>query len=352
MINRKWVIDDMELLSLLSEADQWLGRLDTFSNFVPNIDLFIQMHITKEATYSSKIEGTRTIVDDMVLEEEDMPIAKRDDWQEVQNYITAMNAGMGLFENLPFSSRIITEIRKILLQGVRGKNKQPGEYRTSQNWIGGANIKQASFIPPVYHSVPNFMSDLEKFIHNDSIHIPELIRIGIVHYQFETIHPFLDGNGRTGRIMIPLYLISKGIIKKPILYLSHFLESNRSKYYQSLTDVRTKNSIQFWLKFFLQGIVESARDGVETFEKILNLHEKTRNKTLTRKDTAKLQIITDQLYIKPMITAQKVIEITGVSRPTAYRLIETLVELDILIEKEIRQRRKTYYFEEYLQLFR
>jgi Fic family protein len=211
-INRQLLIDNMEVLSLLSQADRELGRLDMYSKYIPNIELFISMHVLKEATQSSRIEGTQTNLDEALLDREDLPPEKRDDWQEVQNYIKAMEWAINELKNLPFSSRLIKGTHRVLLQGVRGEKKQPGQFRKSQNWIGGATINDAIFIPPVYTSVPDLMSDIEKFVYNEKIFVPELLKIGLIHYQFETIHPFLDGNGRVGRLIIPLYLVSKGIL--------------------------------------------------------------------------------------------------------------------------------------------
>lgn len=226
-INRQLQITNMEILQLLSQADRELGRLDMYSKYIPNIELFISMHVLKEATQSSKIEGTQTNMDEALLEKEDLPLDKRDDWDEVQNYIKAMEWAIEHLDKLPFSSRLIRETHRVLMQGVRGEKKQPGAFRISQNWIGGATINDAVFIPPVHSTVPELMSDIEKFIHNEELHIPELLKIGLAHYQFETIHPFLDGNGRVGRLIIPLYLVSKGILQKPVLYLSDFFERNR-----------------------------------------------------------------------------------------------------------------------------
>ena len=237
IINRAWKIGDMEVLNLLSQADRQLGRLDMYSEYVPNINIFISMHVLKEATQSSKIEGTKTNIKEALLSEEDISEERRDDWQEVQNYIAALNNAIAELENLPFSSRLIKHTHKILLSGVRGKHKLPGEFRRSQNWIGGASIADATFIPPTHSSVNGYMGDLEKFAHNREFFFPELLKIALIHYQFETIHPFLDGNGRVGRLMITLYLVEKGILKQPILYLSDFFERNRTLYYDNLMRV-------------------------------------------------------------------------------------------------------------------
>ena len=220
-IFRDWLFDDMSMLNLLSKADRSLGRLDMYSEYV-DIEHFIKMHIAKEATQSSKIEGTQTNIEDVFLSKEDVTSEKRNDWEEVQNYISAMNEAVLLLHSLPFSSRLIRQTHKILLQGVRGAGKLPGEYRSSQNWIGGASINDATFVPPNQDSLSALMSDLEKFANDEMLNIPDLIKIAIIHYQFETIHPFLDGNGRVGRLLITLYLVDKGILKKPILYLSDY----------------------------------------------------------------------------------------------------------------------------------
>ena len=280
-INRPWKIDDMELLNLLSQADRQLGRLDMYSEYIPNIDLFISMHVLKEATQSSKIEGTKTNIEEALLSREDVSEEKRDDWEEVQNYISALNKAVAALEKLPFSSRLIRQTHEILLSGVRGKNKLPGEFRSSQNWIGGATITDATFVPPVHTSINEYMSDLEKFVHQEEFFFPDLLKIALVHYQFETIHPFLDGNGRVGRLMITLYLVEKKILKKPILYLSDFFERNRGLYYDNLMRVREKNDIKQWFKFFLVGVIETAKDSITTFDRTLKLQQDIENRVQT-----------------------------------------------------------------------
>ncbi len=353
LINRQWDIDSMEVLKLLSQADRELGRLDMYSNYIPNIDLFISMHVLKEATQSSKIEGTQTNMEEALLDKEDIPIDKRDDWEEVQNYIKAMETAILALEKLPFSSRLIRETHKVLLQGVRGENKQPGDFRKSQNWIGGATINDALFIPPVHTSVPELMSDIEKFIHNEEIFFPELLKIALVHYQFETIHPFLDGNGRVGRLLIPLYLVNTGILKKPILYLSDFMENHRRLYYENLMNVREKNDINQWFKFFLVGIIETAKKGISTFDNILQLQKQNDLKIQSiGSRAANAQKITNYLYQKPVINAEKVSKISGLSMPSAYKLIETMEKINILKEVTGGQRGRMYVFEDYLKLFR
>ncbi len=352
-INRQLQVDNMEILQLLSQADREMGRLDMFSKYIPDIRLFIRMHVLKEATQSSKIEGTQTNMDEALLEKEDLPLDKRNDWEEVQNYIKAMEWAMESLDKMPFSSRLIRETHRVLLQGVRGEKKRPGEFRVSQNWIGGATIKDAVFIPPVHSSVPDLMSDIEKFIHNEELHIPELLKIGLVHYQFETIHPFLDGNGRVGRLLIPLYLVSKGILQSPILYLSDFFEKHRQLYYDNLTIVREKNDLGQWYKFFLVGVIETAKNGISTFDKILQLQKKI-DADLQKLGSRALKAkkVIDYLYKKPLITAHKVSEIASISMPSSYKLISDLEKLQILQEKTGGQRSRVYGFEDYIEIFK
>ncbi len=353
LINRQLQIENMEILQLLSKADRELGRLDMYSKYIPNIDLFISMHVIKEATQSSKIEGTQTNIDDALLEKEDLPQDRRDDWEEVQNYIKAMEWAVYQLDKLPFSSRLIRESHRVLLQGVRGEKKQPGKFRTSQNWIGGATINDAVFIPPAHNSVPELMSDIEKFIHNEEIHIPELLQIGLVHYQFETIHPFLDGNGRVGRLIIPLYLVSKGILQKPVLYLSDFFEKNRKLYFDNLTRVRENNDLEQWFKFFLVGVIETAKNGIKTFDGIMQLQKRTDIKIQSfGSRTSKAKKVIDYLYKRPIITADKVSEVASVSMPSSYKLISDLEKVNVLKEMTGGQRSRMYVFDSYIKLFK
>lgn len=352
-INKEWTIDNMELIKLLSQADRQIGRLDMYSEYIPNIDLFISMHVVKEATQSSKIEGTKTNIEEALFDKDDISEEKRNDWEEVQNYIFALESAMKNLEKLPFSSRLIKQTHKILLQGVRGKNKLPGEFRRSQNWIGGATISDAIFIPPVHISINDYMSDLEKFVHTNDYYFPDLLKVAFVHYQFETIHPFLDGNGRVGRLMITLFLVEKGILKKPVLYLSDFFEKNRTLYYDNLMRAREKNDILQWFKFFLVGIIETAKQSIETFDSILKLQKEVDEKLQTLGSrTSNAQLIMKYLYQHPIIGTQKVKEITNLSLPSVYRLIEKLESLKILEEVTGNKRSKLYLFKDYITLFR
>lgn len=351
LINRDWVINDMKLIQLLSLADRQLGRLDMYSEYV-NVDLFTQMHIAKEATQSSKIEGTQTNMEEVFLKKEDVSSEKRDDWEEVQNYIQAMNHAVHLLQKLPFSSRLIKQTHKILLQGVRGNHKLPGEYRISQNWIGGASINDAVFIPPIHNTVNDLISDIEKFANDLENPMPDLLKIALIHYQFETIHPFLDGNGRVGRLLITLYLVNKGILKRPILYLSDFFEQHRSLYYDNLMRVRTHNDINQWFKFFLTGIIETSKKGVETFNSIMHLSKSTEEKiTKLGARSSDAHKIVNYLYSNPVIDAQKVGEIIEKNPQSAYQLINKLENLKILKEITGSQRNRLYIFDDYLEIF-
>ncbi len=265
----------------------------------------------------------------------------------------AMNEAVLQLHTLPFSSRLIKNTHKILLQGVRGEHKMPGEFRTSQNWIGGASINDAVFVPPVHHSLPELMSDIEKFA-NDELHpLPDLLKIALIHYQFETIHPFLDGNGRVGRLMITLYLVNKGILKRPILYLSDFFERNRMLYYDNLMRVRTHNDISQWFRFFLTGVIETAQNGVATFDSIMQLQKdidaKLKNIGSRSGDAYK---IVEYLYSHPIIDAQRVSVITGKSLRPAYSMLKILEKLEIVKEITGGQRGKLYMFMDYVALFK
>ena len=353
IINRKWALENIEIINLLSKADRQLGRLDMYSEYIPNIDLFISMHVLKEATQSSKIEGTKTNIEEALKNKSDISEEKRDDWEEVQNYIEALNTAINELDKLPFSSRLIKQTHKTLLQGVRGKHKIPGEFRTSQNWIGGASISDAVFVPPINTEVNKLMGDLEKFAHNEEIQFPDLLKIALIHYQFETIHPFLDGNGRVGRLIITLYLVEKGILKKPILYLSDFFERNRNLYYTNLMKVREQNDIEQWFKFFLVGVIETAKSSIDTFDKILKLQKEVDEKLQklgSRTNNARTVI--SYLYQRPLIDANKVKDITNISMPSAYKLITELENVNILEEITGGQRGKQYWFTDYINIFK
>ncbi len=353
-INHSWLVNDAKINNLLSNADRKLGELNAFSMLIPDVDFFIKMHITKEATTSSRIEGTQTSMEEALQSEAYINPEKIDDWHEVHNYIKAMNFAIAQLDKLPVSNRLLKQTHKKLLQGVRGRHKLPGEFRTSQNWIGGASLKDAAFIPPHHDEVPDLMSDLEKFINNDDLHVPPLIRIALAHYQFETIHPFLDGNGRLGRLLISLYLVSNKIISKPALYLSDFFERNRRFYYENLTGVRTKNNVAKWLSFFLVGVVETAQNSIETFNAIIKLRQVVEEKkiiTLGKRVPLALALIR-YLYSKPIIDANEVAIALKVNISTAHRLIQDFENLKILVEQTGYKRNRVFVFEAYIKLFK
>jgi len=351
-VNQVWTWDDPRINALLEQATRALAELNAFSLIVPDIDLFIAMHIVKEAQSSSKIEGTQTGMDEVLMSEEKILPEKRDDWYEVHNYIAAMNEAVNALQHLPLSSRLLKQTHARLMQGVRGEHKQPGEYRSSQNWIGGSNLIDAAFIPPHHDSVPDLMSDLEAFWHNQEIAVPHLIRVAISHYQFETIHPFLDGNGRIGRLLIPLYLINHGVLNKPSLYLSDFFERNRASYYDALMRVRTSNDLGQWLRFFLSGVAQTAAKGCEVFQQILALRTRVEHSILGLGKRAPLaQQALNHLYRQPIVDANELGNALHISKPTVNRLIKSLIEKDILKEMTGQMRYRAYVFEAYLRIF-
>ncbi len=352
-INDSWVWEDQKINSLLEKAAIKLGELNSFSKLVPNIDLFIKLLVTKEAVVSSRIEGTKTQIDEAFLDEEDIFPERRNDWREVNNYIKALNQAVNDLETFPISSRLIKKTHQILLEGVRGEHKQPGEFRTSQNWIGGNSLDDAIFIPPHPTYVNELMGDLENFLYNENINLPDLIKIGIAHYQFETIHPFLDGNGRIGRLLITLFFIERKILNKPLLYLSAFFEKDKSLYYDNLTFVRTRNDLKQWLKYFLVGIAETAETAIQTLSNILDLKSRLETTINTNfgKRARNAMILLNYLFQKPVINVNKLKEITFSTYKTANDLITEFVNTGILKEMTGQQRNRMFIFDEYLNLF-
>ena len=351
-LNRKieWQTD--EVLELLSEANRMIGELNAYASLVPDVNFFIEMHKIKEATTSSKIEGTQTNIDEAVLSEKEISPERRDDWEEVRNYIDALNNSIEQLKELPLSIRLLKQSHRILLSGVRGENKLPGEVRKSQNWIGGADIKSASFVPPHNNDVPDLLSDLEKFWHTDKP-LPHLIKIAISHYQFETIHPFLDGNGRIGRLLIILQLIDSSILEKPVLYLSDFFEKNRAQYYDSLERVRTSNSLDQWLRFFLTGIIQTSIKSKDTFIQIGILRKGYDLKILELGRRAKLaQKLISILYSNPIISPREVERKLEVTPATANRLLSEMEKQGLLKERTGFSRNRLYELHEYLGIFR
>lgn len=353
-INRQWKWEDSKLNNLLEKASLQLGQLNSYAKLVPNIDLFLHMHITKEAVVSSRIEGTQTQMDEALLPLEDIAPERKNDWVEVQNYTEALNNAITDLKTLPVSSRLIRKTHTILLQGVRGEHKQPGEFRYSQNWIGGASLADAAFIPPAHTYVNELMGDLENFLHNEDIHVPYLIRIGIAHYQFETIHPFLDGNGRIGRLMIPLYLVSIGMLDKPLLYLSVFFEKNKSLYYDNLTRVREKNDLLHWLHYFLIGVEETAKQACDTLGKIIELKLELEDYIATKfgRRSSHGQMLLRAMFNDPIIRVKNVESICNLSAKASNDLVQAFVEANILKEFTGQSRNRMFIFDRYLNMFK
>jgi Fic family protein len=353
-VNHEWSLDDDMVISLLSKANILLGELKGNSKRIPNVDFFIKMHILKEATSSSEIEGTQTNLEEVLQKVENIAPEKRDDWIEVHNYIDAMNFAITELQNLPLCNRLLRETHKILMQGVRGQNKQPGEFRTSQNWIGGRSLSDAHFVPPYHTEVIDLMSDLEIFLQNDEISVPSLIKIAIAHYQFETIHPFLDGNGRIGRLLITLFLVNEKILPTPTLYLSDFLSRHRSLYFDNLMICREKSNMTQWLRFFLSGIIDTAEISIRTLDKILDIQtdiDKNKITMFSRSRIENAQKFMEYLYRQPIVDVSDIMETLRLTDDTSMRLIKDFIKCGILYEMTGRKRNQIFVFKDYLGLF-
>ena len=353
LINHSWVIDDEQLNFALSKANILLGELNAFSTLIPNVDFFIKMHVIKEANSSSRIEGTQTGIEDILQKKENIRPEMGDDWQEVENYIMAMNMAINELNRLPLCNRLLKQTHGVLLQNVRGENKYPSEFRASQNWIGGASINDAIFIPPHPTEVMDLMSDLEKFLQNKNIFVPDLIKIAIAHYQFETIHPFCDGNGRIGRLLITLYLVNEQVLCKPTLYLSDFFAKNKSLYYDNLMIVRHNNNLTQWLRFFLEGVAQTTESSIDTFKKIIAMKEQIeQNKILKMGRKTKIaQQFLLYLFRQPIVETEDFVKEFNINKSTALSLINNFMEMEILKEMTGFKRNRIFVFEDYICLF-
>ena len=346
---------DEEMDSLLSLADRALGRLDGVTSILPNPDFFVAMYVRYEAVLSSQIEGTQSTLEDVLEFEVDQKGRDRvKDVEEVVNYVAAMNHGLNRLNEFPLSLRLIREIHEKLLAGVRGSHRDPGEFRRSQNWIGpdGCTLMTATYVPPPVPDMNEALGNLETFLH-DEAHIPVLIRSAMAHAQFETIHPFLDGNGRVGRLLITFLLCHRGVLHRPLLYLSHFFKQHRAEYYDRLMAVRNDGNWEGWLKFFLRGVAEVSEDAVDTARSILNLRETVRQ-TVTQElanSTAGLKLI-DYLFERPMLAVKMAQEHLGCSYVTANNLIIQFEKLALLEEITGWKRNRRYRFKPYLDMFR
>lgn len=352
-INKEWKWEDPIIARLLEKAAIKLGELNSFSRLVPNIDLFIQLHVTKEAVVSSRIEGTQTRMDEALLPETEVNPERRNDWKEVNNYIVAINNAILELKHLPISSRLIRNIHRILLDSVRGEHKLPGEFRRSQNWIGGASLADAKFIPPHHQYVDELMGDLEKFLNNDLINVPALIKIAIAHYQFETIHPFLDGNGRIGRLLITLFLVKERILDTPLLYLSSYFEQRKDLYYDNLNNIRIKNDLLQWIKYFLVGVEQTATKAVETLSSMIKLKGDIENHIRQNygKRSTNAIILLHALFRNPFITIDQASNICSVTYKAANDLVKLMQNDNIVREMTGQNRNRMFVFDAYLSLF-
>ena len=351
-VNHEWTWDSQDLTVLLERAVKSLASLDACAQFVPDIDLFIRMHIVREANASSRIEGTQTEMDEVLLPETAVVEERRNDWREVNNYVDAMNCAIDELKKLPLSIRLLKVAHKRLMNGVRGEMKMPGEVRTSQNWIGGSSIMTAKYIPPACEYLADLLSDLEKFWHNEDIHVSNLVRCAISHYQFESIHPFLDGNGRVGRLLIPFYLISKGELSCPSLYISAHFERHRDAYYEALSRVRTHDDLMGWISFFLDSVAETALTGCEKFRRIFALRDEMTSYSFKFKNTALSQQLFRYLYSVPRVTVNQVAENLACGYQTASRLVKPMIEDGILSPSSDAKRNTIYDFSRYLEIFK
>ncbi|MFC1631255.1 Fic family protein [Candidatus Omnitrophota bacterium] len=346
---------DTIIIELLSKADLAIGRLSGISEALPNPDLFVAMYVRKEAVLSSQIEGTEASLEDVLAYESgNKPGTLASDVGEVVNYVRAMNYGLERINELPLSLRLIKEIHSQLMTGVRGQDKTPGEFRKTQNWIGpkGCTLNNARFVPPPPGNMMQALGDLEKYMHSELTY-PLLIEGGLIHCQFETIHPFLDGNGRIGRLLITFFLCYKGILKNPLLYLSHYFKQNRLEYYDRLMAIRDQGDFESWIKFFLKGIIYVSNEAVETSHKIINLQKEDKAKIeQTHKKPSKLVLFHEKLFERPIVSIKDIAGMMNVTFPTAKDICLKFVKLSILKEATGKERNKIYVYKNYVDILK
>jgi Fic family protein len=352
-INHVFTWSDPAIGELLERASLKLGELNSFSRLVPDTGLFLSMHTSKEAVVSSRIEGTQTQIEEAFADADEVYPERREDWDEVQKYISAMNSAITALKTLPLSSRLLRETHKVLLSTGRGATKNPGEFRSSQNWIGGATLSDAVFVPTSHHELPALLSDLEAFLNNEALKVPHLIKIAIAHYQFETIHPFLDGNGRIGRLLITLYLVSTGILEQPLLYLSDYLHRHKGLYFDNLMRVRSHNDLAQWIKFFLVGVAQTAEQAAATLQRILALKHRIEGEAIPQMGKRAPSAVTllQGLFRKPVVSVRDVQNITSLSPKAAGDLVAAFSEKSILVETTGYQRNRSFVFKEYVGMF-
>lgn len=343
---------DEEIVRLLVDANKQLVKLDTASQLISNADLFISMYVRKEALISSQIEGTQCTLDDVL--DPEVETNTNLDVSDVINYVKATQYALKRLEKLPLCCRLIREVHEVLMEGVRGQDKTPGEFRYSQNWIGPANcsLKDARYVPPNVEDMQNAMSDLEKFI-NENVDYDPLIRVALIHYQFETVHPFLDGNGRIGRLLILLYLMEQGLLAKPVIYISYFLKKNQVEYYDRISEVRRSGNFEQWIRFFLEAVSKAASDSLEAICQLSALHDRNIEKLpKTTRSKDNLRAVFDYIEQYPIIDIKKIAKELEVSYNTVATAVKKLVEIGILQETTNAARNRVFAYEEYLGIMR
>lgn len=345
-------IDVLSLLEGLSEAERALGRLDGITMLLPRQELFLYMYVRKEAVLSSQIEGTQSTLSDLLRFELEAQAGQPiDDIREVSNYVDAMMYGLERLEELPLSLRLIREMHERLLQSGRGGSKSPGEFRRSQNWIGGTRPGNALFVPPPPDEMDQCLDAFERFMHQSDTRLPALIRAGLLHVQFETIHPFLDGNGRIGRLLVTLFLCVNGVLRKPLLYLSLYLKSHREDYYRLLQEVREQGAWEAWLEFFLAGVADTANQAFDAATRIVDLFKEDRERITVESDRPGSALrIHDYFQQNPYMTANQLVQETGLSAPTVNAALGDLVRSGIVEEITGRKRGRVFSYRKYLAI--